>query len=111
MLLLTETLYRKDWATAGRNMVVRTTGIKISPLLHAALGGNIDSVELFLSDTPHRSYSEFSKSKAGREDPRLKHLMASAGGFDRVVSKWLGADSKPQPPALLISHSLMTCNR
>ncbi|KAK7424963.1 hypothetical protein QQX98_000241 [Neonectria punicea] len=84
---------RKDWATAGRNMVVKTTGLKTPPLLHAALGGSVESVEFFLGDAPHRLYNEFSKSKAAREDPRLKHLKESPGGFDRAISKWLGADN------------------
>lgn len=99
MMLLNEKLdsnniYRKDWATAGRSMVVKTTGLKTPPLLHAALGGSVQSVEYFLGDAPHRQYSEFAKSKAGREDSRLKHLKESPGGFDRAISKWLGADSK-----------------
>lgn len=54
----------------------------------------MESVEYFLSDAPHRHYSEFGKSKAAREDARLKHLKESPGGFDRAISKWLGADSK-----------------
>ncbi|KAL7787534.1 ankyrin repeat-containing domain protein [Trichoderma ceciliae] len=84
---------RKDWAQAGRSMVVRTTGLQTPPLLHAALGGRIEAVELFLSDRPHRLYSEFAKSKAASEDPRLKHLTDSPVGFDRAISKWLGADN------------------
>ncbi|KAL7913161.1 ankyrin repeat-containing domain protein [Trichoderma velutinum] len=84
---------RKDWAQAGRNMVVRTTGLETPPLLHAALGGRIEAVEFFLSDKPHRLYSEFAKSKTAAEDPRLKHLIQSPVGFDRVISKWLGADN------------------
>lgn len=90
----TNSWHRKDWATAGRNMVVRTSGQKTPPLLHAALAGNLESVEFFLGDAPHRLYSEFGKSKAAREDSRLKHLKESPGGFDRAISKWLGADSK-----------------
>lgn len=85
---------RKDWATAGRNMVTRVSGSKTPPLLHAALAGNIESVEFFLGDAPNRLYSEFGKSKAAREDPRLKGLRESSGGFDRAVAKWLGLDSK-----------------
>lgn len=75
-------------------MVVKTTGLKTPPLLHAALGGSVQSVEYFLGDAPHRQYSEFSKSKAGREDSRLKALKDSPGGFDRAIAKWLGADSE-----------------
>jgi hypothetical protein len=74
-------------------MVVKTTGLKTPPLLHAALGGNLEVVEFFLGDTPHRLYGEFGKSKAASEDPRLKHLLNSRIGFERIISKWLGADS------------------
>lgn len=87
-------IYRKDWATAGRKMVVRSTGVKTPPLLLAALDGKVESVEYFLSESPHRSYSEFGKSRASREDSRLKHLKDSPGGFDRAIAKWLGADSE-----------------
>lgn len=75
-------------------MVVKVSGTKTPPLLQAACAGSLESVEYFLSDTPHRQYSEFIKSKAGRDDPRLKHLKDSPGGFERAISKWLGGDSK-----------------
>lgn len=74
-------------------MVVRTSGLKTPPLLHAALAGSIESTEFFLSDAPNRLYGDFGKSKAAKEDSRLKHLRDSPGGFDRAISKWLGADS------------------
>ncbi|KAF3344776.1 hypothetical protein VD0002_g1466 [Verticillium dahliae] len=85
---------RKDWATAGRNLVVRQTGLKTPPLLHAALGGSIESVEWFLSDAPLRCYVEFGQSKTASEDPRLKHLSNAPGGFDRAVGKWLGIQNE-----------------
>ncbi|OLN95948.1 hypothetical protein CCHL11_05046 [Colletotrichum chlorophyti] len=85
---------RKDWATAGRNIVVRSTGVKTPPLLHAAREGNIESVEWFLGDAPHRHYVEFGNSKSAREDPRLKHLSQSPGGFDRAIAKWLGIQNE-----------------
>jgi hypothetical protein len=75
-------------------MVTRSSGPRTPPLLYAALAGNLDSVEFFLGDAPHRLYSEFAKSKASKEDYRFKHLKESPGGFDRAISKWLGADSK-----------------
>lgn len=75
-------------------MVIKSTGLKTPPLLHAALEGSVESVELFLGDAPHRMYSEFAKSKASKEDSRFKHLKESPGGFDRAISKWLGADSE-----------------
>ncbi|OAA37284.1 ankyrin repeat protein [Beauveria brongniartii RCEF 3172] len=95
---------RNDWATAGRNMVVRTSGVQTPPLLHAALGGRLESVEFFLSDVPHRLYSEFAKTKQAREDSRLKHLMEAPGGFNRAISKWLGADNE------LVLHCAVMAN-
>lgn len=87
-------------------MVVRSTGMKTPPLLHAALNGNIASVEWFLSDAPHRHYTDFGKSKTAREDPRLKHLSQSPGGFDRAISKWLGIQSKYAAIRSMV-HSLL----
>jgi hypothetical protein len=75
-------------------MVVRSSGVRTPPLLHAVIGSRVDSVEFFLSDTPHRLYNEFAKTKQAREDPRLQHIMASPGGFNRAISKWLGGDSR-----------------
>ncbi|OAA73258.1 ankyrin repeat protein [Cordyceps fumosorosea ARSEF 2679] len=95
---------RNDWATAGRNMVVRTSGVQTPPLLHAALGGRLECVEFFLSDVPHRLYAEYSRTKQAREDSRLKHLMDAPGGFSRAISKWLGADNE------LVLHCAVMAN-
>ncbi|KAI2783473.1 ankyrin [Daldinia loculata] len=84
---------RADWATAGRSLVVKTTGSKIPPLLTAALRGSLESTEWFVSDAPMRLYSEFGKSKIAKEDPRLKHLSDAPGGFDRAIATWLGAQN------------------
>ncbi|KAI1288909.1 ankyrin repeat protein [Xylaria venustula] len=84
---------RADWARAGRNLVVKPTGVKTPPLLIAALKGSIESVEWFLGDAPMRHYREFGRSKVAREDPRLKHLNDSPGGFDRAITKWLGVQN------------------
>ncbi|GAP82928.2 putative ankyrin repeat protein [Rosellinia necatrix] len=81
---------RADWARAGRNLVVKPTGSKVPPLLTAALKGSLESVEWFLGDAPLRHYHEFGTSKVAREDPRLKHLNESPGGFDRAITRWLG---------------------
>ncbi|KAK9418110.1 putative Ankyrin repeat-containing domain protein [Seiridium unicorne] len=80
---------RSDWANAGRKIIVKATGSKVPPLLTAAIEGSLASVEWFLSDTPMRRYLEFGKSKVAQEDPRLKHLIQSPGGFDRAITKWL----------------------
>jgi len=81
---------RKDWATAGRNLFVKATGLKTPPLLHAAVAGTVESVEWLLSDAPLRLYTEFAKSKAAREDSRFKHLAQGPGGFEGAVARWLG---------------------
>jgi len=80
---------RKDWAQAGRNVVRRATGNRSSPLLYAAKQGSIESLEWFMGDAPMRCYNEFGRSKAAREDSRLRHLSQAPGGFDRAVSRWL----------------------
>lgn len=77
-------------------MVSRSIGSRTPPLLYAALGGRVESAEFFLSDAPHRMYAEFAKSKSALENFRLQHLKESPGGFDRAISKWLGADSELQ---------------
>jgi hypothetical protein len=89
----TDNWNRKDWANAGRNLVVRDTGIKTAPLLHATLASNIESVEWFLGDAPFRHYTEFGQSKTALADPKLKHLGQTPGAFDRALTRWLGAQS------------------
>jgi len=84
---------RKDWANAGRNLVVRATGMKIPPLLHATLAASIESVEWFLGDTPFRHYNEFGQSKAALTNSKLKHLSQIPGGFERAVGRWLSSQS------------------
>ena len=98
--MVLNTYTEKDCATAGRSMVTRTPGLRTPPLLHAALGGSVEGVEFFLSDAPHRLYGEFAKSKFALEDARLKHLNQSPQGFERAVSKWLGADGRFHRPSI-----------
>ncbi|KAI3401594.1 hypothetical protein diail_10195, partial [Diaporthe ilicicola] len=96
---------RKDWATAGRNVITRPKDSAESPLLHAAQKGCIESVEWFLSDAPLRNYLDFGKSRAAKEDTRLKHLTQSNGGFESAVTRWLGAEND-----LVISASILGPN-
>ncbi|KAK4205349.1 hypothetical protein QBC40DRAFT_51092 [Triangularia verruculosa] len=84
---------RKDWATQGRNLAPGARGLESSPLLIAAQSAQIASVEWFLSDAPLRHYLSFCKSKAAREDVRIKHLGQSKGGFEGAISKWLSDNS------------------
>ncbi|KAI6632798.1 hypothetical protein MCOR14_007048 [Pyricularia oryzae] len=81
---------RKDWAAAGRDVMIKARESNTPPLLTAASCGSIESVEWFLSDTPLRHYLEFANSKGARDDPRLKHLGSTAGGVERAITKWLG---------------------
>ncbi|KAL2022786.1 hypothetical protein VTK56DRAFT_4602 [Thermocarpiscus australiensis] len=85
---------RKDWATAGRDVVSKPSGTQTSPLMLAALVGRIETVEWFLSDIPLRHYLAFAKSKAARDDVKLKHLAQAPGGFDGAISKWLNDQSE-----------------
>lgn len=97
------TLYRRnDWAAAGRDAVRSTEGTEEPPLLIAARASRIESVEWFLSDAPLRHYLAFAKSKATRNDARLKHLAQAPGGFDGAISKWLYEQSKHE--SLVATH-------
>lgn len=75
-------------------MISRASGLKTPPLLYAALGGSFESVQFFLSDVPHRLYTEFSKTETALLDPRIQHLTQQQGAFDRAVGKWLGIDGE-----------------
>ncbi|KAK3695330.1 hypothetical protein B0T22DRAFT_369114 [Podospora appendiculata] len=80
---------RKDWAEAGRETIVKPTGSTTSPLLIAAMSGRLENVEWFLSNIPLRHYINFTKTKAAREDERIRHLGQSPGGLDGTISGWL----------------------
>ncbi|CAK7231865.1 hypothetical protein SCUCBS95973_008067 [Sporothrix curviconia] len=84
---------RTDWAEAGRKSVKRSTGMTVSPLLHAASNACMESVEWFLSDAPLRCYLEFTTSKAAQGDSRITHLGQAPGGFEGAISRWLNKNS------------------
>ncbi|KAK0733485.1 hypothetical protein B0T26DRAFT_669889 [Lasiosphaeria miniovina] len=96
----------KEWAStasAGRDAVYSPTGSETSPLLIGAEAGRIETVEWFLTDIPSRHYLDFAKSKAARDDKRLKHLAQSPGGVDGAISKWLSNQSD------LVIHAAVCC--
>ena len=64
---------------------------KRPPLLRAAHGGCLDSVEWFMSDAPMRRYKEF--AEANKHDKRIRTLEESGKGFDKMIGKWLDANS------------------
>ncbi|CAK7220563.1 hypothetical protein SBRCBS47491_004231 [Sporothrix bragantina] len=84
---------RSDWAEAGRQSVKRSTGMTVSPLLHAAINPSLESIEWFLSDAPLRCYLEFTSSKAAQDDKRITHLGQAPGGFEGAISRWLNKNS------------------
>ncbi|KAF2503033.1 ankyrin repeat protein [Lophium mytilinum] len=107
---------RSDWAAAGRRSQMRTTVSESwPPALSAAANGNIESVEWFLGDTPARYYSEFAETN--KADKRLQQLAQANGGFDKVLSTWLGARrdliihmavlSKPSPDSARLLEYLI----
>lgn len=74
--------------------MTKTTGSQVPLLLTAALIGSLVSVEWFINDIPMRQYLEFGSFKLARDDPRLRHLSQSPGGFNRAIVKWLGYQTK-----------------
>ncbi|KAK4230646.1 Ankycorbin [Podospora fimiseda] len=84
---------RQDWATAGQESLATPSGVASSPLLLAALAGQIESVEWFMSDAPLRHYLTFCNSNIAARDPRVKHLSQSASGYEGAIKQWLNKDS------------------
>ncbi|KAI2624751.1 ankyrin repeat protein [Xylaria nigripes] len=81
---------RADWAQkAGQTITVESSDSKTPPLLESASKGSLESVQWFLNEAPMRYYREFGESQMAREDPRLKHLNESPGGFDGAIKRWL----------------------
>lgn len=94
--------------------MVKSTGIKAPPLLYAALGANMKSVEWFLSsDAPLHHYVKFGHSKAMLNNPGVRQIAMVPGGVSRAVSKWLGIQSRFSrfcywcPPPLTRSDDLV----
>ena len=85
---------RKDWANAGRKLVVRDIESKIPPVLTAAMSANMELVKWFLSDEPQRLYVEIANAKLAQGDKRFKHLAELPGGLERAISKWLSVQGK-----------------
>lgn len=83
---------RADWALAGRGESLPRASNDHPPLLQAALEGNLESIEWFLSDAPIRCYAEFAEKN--KDDKRLKHLAKANGGIQRAISDWLDLRQK-----------------
>ncbi|KAK2765211.1 hypothetical protein FQN54_008910 [Arachnomyces sp. PD_36] len=82
---------RQDWASEGGNgyssYYNRETTDNL--LLRAIKTKNLDSIRWFLSDQPEIKYKEFASTY--KNDERLKLLSETEGGFQGVLSSWLGA--------------------
>lgn len=82
---------RKDWAARGREVASHDTTPEHPPLLQAVFEGRIESVEWFLSDAPDRLYQEFAEQH--KDEKRVRTISQAKGGFEGIVSKWLGTRS------------------
>lgn len=83
---------REDWVSAARGTRLHNVSDMNPPLLEAAFKGSLASVEWFLSDAPARHYTDF--SEAYKQHKLIRHLNTAAGGFEKVLPKWLGARRK-----------------
>lgn len=81
---------RKDWARAPGTFERKSCGTT-RPLLLAAYGGSVDSLDWFLSDAPLRLYREW--AEANKDDKAIQALQQAKNGFDGSVQRWLNAKS------------------
>ena len=87
----------KNWARERSGMYEQNALYRMtSPLLLAAEKGELTSVEWLLSDTPLRLYKQYGVNNA--DDPRLKILAKTHGGFEQAVGTWLKQRSKVYAP-------------
>ncbi|KAK8155182.1 ankyrin repeat-containing domain protein [Phyllosticta citrichinensis] len=101
---------RADWAAAGREVSMPVVQFLHPPLLQAAKSGNVDSLELFLSDSPTRWYHEF--AEAHKEDKRLHYLAQAQGGLDKSIKGWLGTRRDLVLHCIIISDiPIQECNK
>ena len=80
---------RQDWAEAGRKghhyqKAESDLGV---PLLSAAIEGNLESTEYFLSDAPLHRYLEFAESL--KNEKRIQALAQTKGGVKGTLDSWL----------------------
>ncbi|KAF1964680.1 ankyrin [Bimuria novae-zelandiae CBS 107.79] len=78
---------RPAWINAARGTYSQNGTDSDPPLLSAAFQGSLQSVEWFLSDAPARHYLDF--AEAYKHDKYIEHLNNNAGGFEKLLRKWL----------------------
>lgn len=83
---------RPAWINAARGTYSESVTDSAVPLLTAAFKGSLQSVEWLLSDAPARHYLDF--AEAYKHDKYIEHLNKNAGGFEKLLKRWLGTRSK-----------------
>uniref|UniRef100_A0A8H7TQ38 Xylanolytic transcriptional activator regulatory domain-containing protein n=1 Tax=Bionectria ochroleuca TaxID=29856 RepID=A0A8H7TQ38_BIOOC len=79
-----------------------TADVGISPVIHAVRSGQIEILELLLSEAALQLYAEFARSDAAADNPKILHLLQSKAGFELTASEWLGASNH-----LILHHALL----
>ncbi len=80
---------RQDWAEAsrrGRRYQKAESDLGV-PILSAAIEGNLESTEYFLSDAPLHRYLEFAESL--KDEKRIQALAQTKGGIKGTLNSWL----------------------
>lgn len=89
---------RPGWIDAARGTYTESVTDSAVPLLTAAFKGSLQSVEWLLSDAPARHYLDF--AEAYKHDKYIEHLNNKAGGFEKLLKKWLGTRRMALPSSL-----------
>ncbi|OAG06714.1 ankyrin [Paraphaeosphaeria sporulosa] len=79
---------RPAWINAARGTYSQGVSDSVPPLLSAAFKGSLQMVEWFMGDAPARHYLDF--AEAYKHDKYIGHINKNAGGFERLLRKWLG---------------------
>ncbi|KAL5409584.1 hypothetical protein PMIN04_010972 [Paraphaeosphaeria minitans] len=79
---------RPAWINAARGTYSEGVSDSVPPLLSAAFKGSLQLVEWFMGDAPARHYLDF--AEAYKHDKYIDHINKSAGGFEKLLRKWLG---------------------
>lgn len=82
---------RKDWATAGQ-APTPTSRTQRTPLLLAAVQGNLTATEWFLGTAPARHYMEYVNSHL--DDEKIQRLAESKLGLEGTILNWLQTRSE-----------------
>ncbi|KAK5192042.1 hypothetical protein LTR92_007989 [Exophiala xenobiotica] len=95
---------RQDWADASRKggyhkKAASEFGV---PLLRAALEGNLESAEYFMSDAPLHRYLEFANSF--KDDKHIRALAQAKDGLQGALTNWLSTHKDLALHLAVLSH-------